>query len=381
MRLGRILTMAVAALFLAMVLLFHWRDQQLPILLDFTNFWATGGLALAGYPAGAYDPATLAAAQARAVGPTNLVMPFPYPPPFLLLVAPLALLDYHLAFAAWVALGLALFLWTGRRIAPLPLVAAQPAVLINGMIGQTGFLTGALLIEGTRQLEVRPWRAGLLLGLLVLKPQLALMLPVAVLAARAWPAVGGAAMSATGLMLLGAILLGPASYTEFFSMIGEFGGMLGGGRFTWAEFASPFALVRTIGLGLSAAWAVQISCAIFGAALVWRSWRHRWAQRVPILCTASLLGSPYLQSYDTLPMLVAIAWFHRRAPMASAALYLLCLLPLASQSDLVAWPNSISLAALLALILLWRERLSEGGDQMTPTLLPAASNMPRISLT
>ena len=380
-RLGWAAAMAVALLFAAMVVAFHLRDVGRPMLLDFTNFWATGRLALGGEAAAAYDPAALAAAQAAAVGPTSAVMPYPYPPAFMLVTAPFALLDYHFAFALWVVAGFALFLWAGTRMAPAPLVAAQPAVLINGMIGQTGFLTGAILLAGARLLGERPFRAGLLLGLLVLKPQLALMLPVAVIAARAWPAIGGALLSALVLLGAGLVAFGADSTRAFLAVAGEFDGIVGGDRLSWNELASPFGLLRDLGGTAGPAMVVQLACAGFAAVLCWKSWREGWAQRGPILCTASLVASPYLQSYDTLPMLAAIAWFRPHAPVKALALYLFCLVPVASQSDLVALPNSLPAAALLALALLWHERRQDEADQITPTRLPAASNMPRISPT
>jgi len=380
LRLGWCAAVAIASVFGVLALLFHLREISEPRLLDFTNLWATGKLALHGHAADAYDPALLAAAQAQAVGRTDAVMPYPYPPAFLLITAPLALLPYHLAFAAWVLAGVTFFLWAARSMAPPCFAAAQPAMLINGMIGQTGFFTGGLLLLGARRLVERPWSAGLILGLLILKPQLALMLPLAVVAARAWPAIGGALVTIGSLFVAALLLFGLDTHLAFARMIGGFGKLMGGGELSWNEFASPYALAVSLGLGFSVAATAQLLCAGFAAALCWKSWHERWAQRVPIVCTASLLASPYLQSYDSLPLLAAIAWFGGRRPGTALALYLLCLLPVASQSDLVQWPNTIPLASLLALALLWRERRQDIG-QITPTFLPAASNMPRISPT
>ena len=198
---------------------------------------------------------------------------------------------------------------------------------------------------------------------------------------RAWPAIGGALLSASVLLGAGLVAFGAESYRAFLAMVGEFGGIVGGDRLSWNELASPFGLLRDLGGTAGPAMVVQLACAGFAAVLCWKSWREGWAQRGPILCTASLVASPYLQSYDTLPMLAAIAWFRPHAPVKALALYLFCLVPVASQSDLVALPNSLPAAALLALALLWHERRQDEADQITPTRLPAASNMPRISPT
>lgn len=379
-RLGWSAATAVALLFLVTALLFHWRELEQPRLLDFTNFYATGRLALAGEAASAYDSAGLAAAQAAVVGPTGAEMPYPYPPAFMLLTAPFAFLSYPLALAAWVLCGAFFYLWASRRFGSLPLAAAQPPVLLNAMIGQTGFLTGGLLLLGSRWLAERPDKAGLLLGLLVLKPQLALMLPVAVVAARAWAAIPAAIASAAAVLLLGTLLLGIDTAQAFLASSGDFTALLTGDRLTWPELASPFALARDLGLGAGPAAIIQLAFMAFAATLVWLSWRGGWEQRVPILCVASLAASPYLQSYDSLPLLAAIAWFATTAPAKALLLYGLSALPLVSQSELASLPNSLPLATLLALLLLWHERRSQQA-QITPTRLPAASNMPRISPT
>jgi len=267
-----------------------------------------------------------------------------------------------------------------RQFGSLPLAAAQPAVLLNAMIGQTGLLTGGLLLLGSRLLVACPRAAGLLLGLLVLKPQLALMLPVAVVAARAWSAILPAILSAAALLLLGTQLLGTDALQAFFAASGEFTALLAGDRLSWPELASPFALARDVGLGVGPAAVLQFAFTAFAAVLVWLSWRDGWAQRVPILCVASLAASPYLQSYDTLPLLAAVAWFATSAPAKAALLYALSAVPLISQSDLAVLPNTLPLATLLAVLLLWRERRGQEA-QMTPTRFPAASNMPSISPT
>ena len=66
----------------------------------------------------------------------------------------------------------------------LLLALAFPAVLINIGHGQNGFLTAALLGGALVVLDRRPLVAGILIGLLVYKPQFGLMIPLALLAER-----------------------------------------------------------------------------------------------------------------------------------------------------------------------------------------------------
>ena len=69
-----------------------------------------------------------------------------YPPPYLLFIKPFTLLPYGAAFILWVGLTCALYLWASRE-AKLPAMA-NPAAAFNGMIGQNGFLTGAIMFAG-----------------------------------------------------------------------------------------------------------------------------------------------------------------------------------------------------------------------------------------
>ncbi len=125
---------------------------------------------------------------------------YSYPPVLLLLLTtPLALMA-HCAGAARVAGGgLVRFLSrtasgdAGPRRAAAR--AGRAAVFINAVGGQNSTWTAALSGSGLSLLERRPLLAGGLLGLLIYKPQLGLLIPVALLAGRHWRASEGVAVS------------------------------------------------------------------------------------------------------------------------------------------------------------------------------------------
>src|SRR3546814_8773713 len=107
----------------------------------------------------------------------------------LLLVWPFGQLPYIWSLAVWSFLWLGLYLWTsivGRSDTKILLLALllAPATFANFSDGQNGFLTGALLIGGLRLLGTKPIVAGILFGILTVKPQLGIRLPFALLAAR-----------------------------------------------------------------------------------------------------------------------------------------------------------------------------------------------------
>ena len=74
--------------------------EQKPFGGDFSYYWLASQMALAGNPAAAYDPARLHAALAAFFG-LDLHFHFFYPPSFLLVVLPFALLPYHASLAVW----------------------------------------------------------------------------------------------------------------------------------------------------------------------------------------------------------------------------------------------------------------------------------------
>ena len=67
---------------------------------DYLSYWAAGKLVLTGHPADAYNVEIHREVEFT-VTSLNAVLPFPYPPPFLIPVTPFSLLPYMWAFAAW----------------------------------------------------------------------------------------------------------------------------------------------------------------------------------------------------------------------------------------------------------------------------------------
>jgi hypothetical protein len=170
---------------LALVVLYFsttqiWLNWARPVSHDFIAFWGAAKLAVAGSPALAYDPAILHKVQSSAAEfGTGKSLPFGYMPGFLLLVLPFGLLSYPAAMTVWVCLTLVAYLIALKGLVPRAglLALAFPPVLIDCVIGQNGFLTAALFFGGVALLERRPFVAGLLIGCLVIKPQLALLVP------------------------------------------------------------------------------------------------------------------------------------------------------------------------------------------------------------
>jgi hypothetical protein len=150
-----------------------WRGQ----LVDFHDFYIAGVLTAEGHVNHAYDFLELLAQQQRLFGAMSL-MPWTYPPPFDLLLGPLALLPIGVAYTLFIGTTLGAYALTIRRLAPgelaTVLMLIAPAIVVTIRCGQNGFLTGALIgSTAIGLLEGRAW-AGIPLGLMVIKPHLAL---------------------------------------------------------------------------------------------------------------------------------------------------------------------------------------------------------------
>jgi len=164
----RLLSMAVALCFLFLVVTALVTILRDPYQMDFISYWAAGKLGLHGQAPLAYDVVAhhRIELEATAVGQ----IPFGYPPAFLLVAAPFALLPYPQAAALWVILTWAAYAAAVRFWAPKAfwLAMAMPPLLINAITGQAGFLLAALFIAGMALLPKRPLLGGLLLVALVL---------------------------------------------------------------------------------------------------------------------------------------------------------------------------------------------------------------------
>jgi hypothetical protein len=349
----RLPMMAVALLFLFVAVLALVTVLREPYQMDFISYWAAARLALEGNPAAAYDFAAHRAVELQATMVGGL--PFGYPPAFTLLVAPFALFSYPVGAVAWVTLTFALYALAVRRWRPdfLWPALAMPPVLINAITGQAGFLTAALFLGGAALLPKRPLAAGLVLGLLVVKPQLGLVLPFVLLAGRQWRAIAGAAASSVGLLLIGLLAFGWRTYEAWIGQAGLFASVASEGLAGWHRMASVYAAARFAGLGAGPAWILHGLVALAAlAAAIWVWHRNAdWGARIGTLAAATALASPYMFGYDTLILVAPFAWLvarGRHLPLlaASWAVLLLGLL------QALGWSGGPNLAPLAPIILL-----------------------------
>lgn len=291
---------------------------------DFAAFWAAARLALEGTPALAYDWQAHRAVEVAGLGyDFDGWMPWHYPPPAQLVVTPLGALPLFGAMALWVGGTLALYLWTCWRILPHPnavlagLAAAPTALMLVN--GQIGFLIAALLGLALVDLDRRPLRAGLLLGLLSLKPHLVVAVPVALIAAAKWRATLAGAAATLALAGLSWAVLGGDTWAAFIGSITDTGWAFsetGEGTQRWEMGASAYGLLRYFGAGFGLAMVLQAVLALCVLALTVKAWRNPAVTpeiKAALICFAALIATPRVLNYDLHILLIGALFQVRHA--------------------------------------------------------------------
>jgi hypothetical protein len=179
---------------------------------DFVNTWVGGELALSGRPQTHFAVDAYNGLLAQKFGSEYPLHIWSYPPQFLLFTWVFALLPYMAAYVLYCAGGLLVYLlvasegqWRPDR---LLLLIIAPAVTVNIWCGQNGFFTAALLVGGLLQLDRRPLLSGLLFGLLSIKPQLGVLLPLMLALTGRWRTIAAAAITIALLVAITSFVFG-----------------------------------------------------------------------------------------------------------------------------------------------------------------------------
>jgi alpha-1,2-mannosyltransferase len=287
---------------------------------DFVVSWAASSLALNGHPQDAYDQPRQWAAEKSAVHDEDLgYTDCSYPPTFILVDLPLALISYRWSLLLWLLGTLAAYCAVIWAIIPqsdaLWIALAFPGAPLNALAGQNGFLTTALLGAGLILLRKKPIRAGVMFGLLTFKPQLGLLVPLVLIATRRWRAFAAAASTAITFAAISLLMFGIKTWAAFLRSVPVLvHQLLENGEIGFGKMQSVFAGIRLLGVGSSTAYAVQTVAALMSAAIVlsiWRAHRVRFDIKAAALAAAALLVTPYVVDYDLVLLALPIAWMVR----------------------------------------------------------------------
>ncbi len=149
----------------------------------------------------------------------------------------------------------------------------------------------------------RPYLAGAVLGVSVLKPQLTLALPLVLLAAGRWRIAASWVVTVGALAALSLLVIGQEGFNDYRALISEAGRVINNRYFTAAYVVGPGTL----------SYAVQAIVILIGMAGAYVNRRSSLARLFALGLVTSTLGATYwhLQDYA---ILVGAVWLFWRDP-------------------------------------------------------------------
>lgn len=357
-----------------------------PLGTDFMAFHVAGTIAGEAGGAAAYDSDRQYAEHQERLGAEDPPFwPYLYPPAFLFIAIPLAGLPYLAAWLAFMGGGLALYAAAMQRLAPgafaLLLTLAFPPVLTNFLHGQTGFLIAALFAGGLHFLfGGRPILAGLAFGLIAIKPQYGVLLPIALAAGGHWRTFAAAAATVAAGVAAPTLIFGAEVWPPFFeTMRAARVEILEAGAIGFEKIQSVFSQARMLGAPVFLAYSAQalvLLAAGFFAARLWRGTATPEIKGAGLIILA-IIATPYAVDYDLVILAPALAFLIRDGQARGFGPYEKAILLLAAAAPIIARPVgeaahvSAGLAALAAL--LWVVRRRDGGGPSPPPSAPISS--------
>nr|WP_070961316.1 glycosyltransferase family 87 protein [Hyphomonas sp. Mor2] len=334
-----------------------------PLGTDFSNVYTAGQMVWDGRDAVAYVPVEQEKVQQALFNDPDV--PFyawHYPPFFLILAAGLALLPYTVAWLTWMAATLPLYAVAMRRILDdkTALIASLgfPAVAVNFLHGQNGFLTAALIGGAILCLRSKPLMAGVLIAMLAYKPQFGVLIPIALLAGGYYRTFAVAAVTLLAMCALATLAFGTDIWLGFYeSRHFSQNFILEAGSTGWHKIQSVFSATRMWGGSIGQAYFVQSCLGLFlvvSTAWIWRS-RVSYDLKAASLIVGSLLLTPYMLDYDMValaPALLFVTRYGLRAgflPYERVLLAIVWMAPILTRPAIEYLALPIGLAAMLGL--------------------------------
>jgi arabinofuranan 3-O-arabinosyltransferase len=289
--------------------------------------------------------------------------PFISPPPLAWLVTPLLALPFTAALVVWTLLLLLALGWAWYLLAPpgrfekaanLVLWLGLFPVAFGVMVGQPGPLIAAVVAMCWWLIRhERPVLAGLVLSLIIIKPQLALLVPISLLVSGHAKTFGAWFAASLVIGLLALALLGPEGVARYRDVLAQTQSP------AW-DITRRYSISGPLGLG-PLLTATQILVAIVTLLVAWR--RRHGGPEVPMAAgiVGSLLFTPYLGFQDFL-MLVVAGWLLLRTHVTPWQVGLLVAGYVLLQLALVVMAIPILLAEALLLVSLLRAPAQPPGD-------------------
>ncbi|MEM9170057.1 MAG: glycosyltransferase family 87 protein [Pseudomonadota bacterium] len=271
---------------------------------DFMVYHEAARLALDGKLVAAFDPDVLVAALDKRIPGIAEGYFWLYPPTFAMLIVPLGLLPYGTAFWLWTVLGLSAYgaaAWRLSRDAVATLAAfGYTGVWVAAYHGQNSFFTAGLFMTAlTALLNKRDVTAGVAIGLLAMKPHVALIFPLVLAICGRWRAFAAAAATSLAFLGVSTFVMGPDYLAAFIAHTDNYGALVAR-EVHWMTTPTAFMAMKLLGAPTGAAFAVHVVFAGSVVALTARRLTQHGAvaPTLAMVAGAALTISPYVADYD-----------------------------------------------------------------------------------
>lgn len=337
-------TLLIAVLFYPVGLAFYLNliePTRHTVAIDFVAFWAAAQLLVQGSAISAFDFPTLQAMQLLPESAADAMFAWLYPPTFHVLIAPFGYFTFTPAFFLFTAVAtgaycLALRPWVQDDPIARDLSIGAPAVATVVFTGNTSLLWAAAFLAAMHGLSNRnALQAGIFIALLTMKPQLGILIPVALLAGRHWGTILWASLFAVVLNASATAYFGLDYWAEFYRAIHDtnqrhiFDSEAARTMVTW------YAFLRRFGIDHETATLIQLLPSALGLAAVALVWSRKGASpdlKIATLLLGTLTATPYAYQYESVLALLAALFLLRAGVGATQTgrlgLFLLWLLPL-----------------------------------------------------
>ncbi len=291
---------------------------------DYPAFYAAGKIVSAGEHRNLYSAETQQRFQQPLLDNRSGLLPFAYPPFVALAYAPLAQLPYRLSYTLHTGLMIIALLAACRLVRqiypttfpglyPLFFFALTYYPMFRAIFGGQNTSLSLLLIVlcWHRQVRAKPFEAGLYLGLLMFKPQLAVPLVGLFLLSGRWRVSLTATVVAMTLYAIGAAVSGPDWPLVWLQAAGRFASIDAAANaanaVSWLGFSEA-----VLGAGAPAAlalgWGLAMITVLSISAIWWAGGREAdFGAQLALASICILLIPPHLMFYEMGIALIALA--------------------------------------------------------------------------
>lgn len=312
----------------------------------FANYWMAGRLLLEGQTGVLYSPSDYLEEMQVIFGPGYSILNWGYPPHLLIVVWPFGFLSYKTGLVVWLGASLGLYLLAIERFRAhhasdssrlLLVLAVAPFALMMINTTQNGFLTAGLTLLALTYGKDRTWISGIALGLLTIKPLLALFIAMILLVDRDFRSLTRAAATTLALIGLSVALTGIDLWAAYLTttiayqieILTEWYGVF------LRMMPTTFGAMRTLGFSAGTAFVVQCLSAIIALATLAWILRHETdalRRTFAVLC-ATFLISPYGFNFDmgalAIVAIILVGSRRIREPITLAAVAFVAAVPAA----------------------------------------------------